>query len=215
MERTVTQERTPSPTIQLIPPLLPPTLSQHQRRSDQQTRASGTSRGVPPPAQLAPGSIQGSRGAFRGGHRARALTPAPHQGPSTSHFALQVGGGTSSVGPTSSAFSFRVPNQASHQVYGIPRNDYNLHPTSAGHHSDGHNSTASTQNSAQASVRTSAVLARPSTWNSNVDDHTSHQHPGRSIIGNSLSSENLMKYADILRESEKEWEGTVHFYLGV
>lgn len=31
--------------------------------------------------------------------------------------------------------------------------------------------------------------------------------PGRTIIGNSLSSENLAAYAEILRESRRAWEG--------
>ena len=197
-----------------------PSLASVQRpnRTNGQIRTYGEPkpREVHLPAQQASSDTRTSQTAFRQGNRERSITPAPRQGPSTSRSVSQAGGGTRSTGPTASEFSFRIPNQASHTIHRGGQNDRNLHSVPTGYRSGDRDFAGSTPHSIQAPSQISAVPPRSSTWNPIVLLATfSNRHPGKLIVGNSLSSENLNMYAEILRESQKEWEGTVCFPLEI
>lgn len=144
------------------------------------------------------GSVQGSR--------ARSTTPLSRQWPSTSstsrHPSHPDGRGSSVHFPVSS-FSFRGPNWTNHLVNRVPQSNYNPHTAFVGNPSAGREPSGPTQRSAQ----TSAPV-RPSKRCSSASRVFFLLLPGRSIVGNSLSSENLSVYAEISRQSEREWEGT-------
>lgn len=140
------------------------TLLQHPNRTDQRSRAHGRPqpREAHPPVQLASSGTHGPRGGFKQGNRARSVTPAPSQEPSTSHTLPQMGERTSSANFTTSTFSFRVPNQTSYPVHRASHNDHDVRPMSTGYSSNSHGFARSIPPPTQAPAPVNVAPPRPS-----------------------------------------------------
>lgn len=158
--RTVVQESTSTTATYANSSL--PSLALPQRPNQTDRHSHSYSRfEINSSTQLASSSTQ-SRVAFRQGTRAHSTTPAPHQGPITSYPALQMGGGVSSVDFTTSAFSFRVPNQTNYLAHRVSQNDHNPRPMPTGYSSGGRNLAGFTLPSTQPSAPMRTAPPRPS-----------------------------------------------------
>lgn len=167
-----------------------------------------------PPTQLESNRIHAPQRGFTEGVNLHSVPPAQHLKPGTSYSRLRMDGRNSTMNSMTPALSSQVSNWTSYPVYTTPPNDYvPLQPPTRYQSDIRGGFFRPTQPSTQTPVQSNEVPTKPSTLGSNISQSIFNLAPGKSIIGNSLSLENLNAYAEILLESEKEWNGTVFVLL--